>query len=366
MTRVRVKGFKIFADRHGKMRCYHRGTGTAIDLEKAPIGTAEFFAECARISELAARVGPAKPGTLHMLITEYRAGMAFADLGTRTRSDYQRVFDYLAPIGDTALIKFDRPLIIKIRDRAAGKHGRRFGNYVRQVFSLLFAWGHDRGFLASNPAIRIKGIRKAKDAPEANRPWSDAERHAVLDAIPSHMELPLYLMMFCGLDPQDAVKLPRNSIVDGRLDTQRGKTAEPVWQPLPTPLMEALARAPKHAAITLCANSRGRPWTVSGYRASWRPIRQGLEETGLVRAGLTLKGLRHTAATILREMGYDFSQIAEFLGQRTEVMAKHYSRRADRSKHMSAMVKDFDREVNKRRQKLSNLPAKVSNHEDGK
>jgi hypothetical protein len=28
MTHVRVKGFKIFKDRHGRMRCYHRATGT--------------------------------------------------------------------------------------------------------------------------------------------------------------------------------------------------------------------------------------------------------------------------------------------------------------------------------------------------
>jgi integrase len=363
MTRVRVKGFKMFADRHGKMRCYHRATGTAIDLEKAPIGSLEFFAECSRISELAARVGAAKPGTLYMLITEYRAGMAFADLSSRTRSDYQRVFDYLAPIGDTALIKFDRPLIIKIRDKAASRHGRRFGNYVRQVFSLLFAWGHDRGYLASNPAIRIKGIRKAKDAPEANRLWTDAERHAVLDAIPAHMEVPLYLMMFCGLDPQDAIRLPRNAVVDGKLDMRRGKTSEPVWQPLPTLVTEATARAPNHSAVTLCANSKGRPWTVSGYRASWRPIRRKLEIEGAVQPGLTLKGLRHTAATILREMNYDYTQIAEFLGQRTEVMAKHYSRRADRSRHMTAMIKDFGGEVNKRRQNLSNLALKVSNRE---
>jgi len=364
MTRVRVKGFKIFADRHGKLRCYHRATGTAIDLSKAPIGSAEFFAECARIAALVNKAGPPKPGTLHMLITEYRKSLEFNDLSARTRSDYQRVFDYFAPIGDTALIKFDRPLVIKIRDRAGQKHGRRFGNYTRQVFSLLFAWGHDRGYLASNPAIRIKGIRKPKDAPEANRPWTDAERHAVLDAIAPHMELALHLMMFCGLEPQDAVKLPRNAIVDDKIDTRRGKTSEPVWQPLPSPVLEAIARAPAHSAITLCANSRGRPWTVSGYRASWRPIRQELEERGLVQPGLTLKGLRHTVATILREMGKDYAEIAEFLGQKTEVMAKHYSRRADRSKQMTATVKDLATEVNKRRRKLSNLASKVSNHED--
>src|SRR5262245_6970901 len=50
MTVVRVKGFKVFRDRHGRWRCYHRKTGTAIDLAKAPIGSPEFFAECARVS----------------------------------------------------------------------------------------------------------------------------------------------------------------------------------------------------------------------------------------------------------------------------------------------------------------------------
>ena len=48
MTVVRVKGFQIFRDRHGRWRCYHRKTGEPIDLAKAPLGTAEFLAECAR------------------------------------------------------------------------------------------------------------------------------------------------------------------------------------------------------------------------------------------------------------------------------------------------------------------------------
>lgn len=50
-----------------------------------------------------------------------------------------------------------------------------------------------------------------------------------------------------------------------------------------------------------------------------------------MQPGLTLKGLRHTVATILREMGKDYATIAEMLGQKTEAMAKHYSRRAERS-----------------------------------
>ena len=67
MTVIRVKGFKIFDDRHGRRRCYHRKTRIAIDLTKAPEGSAEFIAECARISAIVTVTTP-KPGTLGMLI----------------------------------------------------------------------------------------------------------------------------------------------------------------------------------------------------------------------------------------------------------------------------------------------------------
>ena len=108
MSRIRVKGFKIFFDRHGKLRCYHRATKIAVDLEKAPLGSAHFFAECARIAALTTAMGAPKPGTLGLLISEYRANTAFTDLEPRTRQDYQRVLDYLKPIDRTALVNFNR------------------------------------------------------------------------------------------------------------------------------------------------------------------------------------------------------------------------------------------------------------------
>ena len=67
MTRIRVKGFQIFRDRHGNMRCYHRSTRTPINVDEAPLGSTEFFAECARLAELMTMSGPPKPGTLGLL-----------------------------------------------------------------------------------------------------------------------------------------------------------------------------------------------------------------------------------------------------------------------------------------------------------
>jgi hypothetical protein len=62
MTYVKIKGFQIFRDRHGRWRCYHRKTHIAIDLQQAPLGSDEFMAECARIKALAGAGGDVKPG----------------------------------------------------------------------------------------------------------------------------------------------------------------------------------------------------------------------------------------------------------------------------------------------------------------
>jgi hypothetical protein len=211
MTKIKLRGFQIFKDRHGKWRAYHRKTRTPVDVDKAPLGSAEFFAECAKITALAeAKAVKEKPGTLGLLIRDYRASASFQDLAPQTQSDYQKIFDYLHPIADTPLVRFDRPLVVRIRDKAAGSKGRRFGNYVKAVLSIVFGWGSERGYLANNPASKIRDLRRQKGAPERNRPWSDEERHAVLDAAPSHMLPAIAIMMFTGLAPKDALALPRN------------------------------------------------------------------------------------------------------------------------------------------------------------
>ncbi|MBE0705523.1 MAG: tyrosine-type recombinase/integrase [Afipia sp.] len=58
-------------------------------------------------------------------------------------------------------------------------------------------------------------------------------------------------------------------------------------------------------------------WTTAGFNSSWKTVRQRLLDAGAASPGLTLKGLRHTVATILAEMGMDDRTIADMLGQRT-------------------------------------------------
>ena len=360
MTRIRVCGFQIFRDRHGKMRAYHRRSGTPIDLTKAPLGSAEFFAECARITALKAIATPAKPGTLGMLVSQYRANASFTDLAPHTRRDYERMFEYLRPINDTPLARFDRPLVVGIRDKA-GQRGRRFGNYVKAVLSVLFSWAVERGLMDGNPALLIKSIRRKRGTPEANRPWSDSERHAVLDVAPAYMRPALALMMFVGLGPGDALALPRTFYKQGEIATRRSKTDVPVFWPAPSALRDVLDGAPVHDAMTLCANSNGKPWTIGGFHTSWRKLRIKLEREERVQAGLTLYGLRHTVAVMLREAGLHERAIADALGQKTIEMARHYAKGADLRRTMADVSAALEKEVNSRSTKLSNRTEKVSN-----
>jgi integrase len=297
-----------------------------------------FLAECTRIGALEEEGQQATPGTLGLLVQRYRGHEAFTDLAERTRSDHQDVFDYLQPIADTPLSRFTPPRIVRIRGKAGQDKGRRFGSYVKTVLSLVFAWGIERGYLASNPASKIKGIRKPRNAPQANRPWADAERYAVLRAAPPHLKLPIGLMMFTGMDPQEALRLPRSALDAGTIAIRRGKTSVPVAMPVIDELQAILDEAQLPDVGSLCLNSRGKPWTGGGFNASWRKLRLPLERTGQIRAGLFPKGLRHTVATILAEAGVDVDGIAAVLAHETSQMAKHYSRRADRARRVAGAI----------------------------
>ena len=74
-----------------------------------------------------------------------------------------------------------------------------------------------------------------------------------------------------------------------------------------------------------------------------------LEGEGRIGPGLTLYGLRHTVAVILRELGFDERTIADAFGQKTIEMARHYADGADLKPKMRGVVASFEAELNKRR-----------------
>ena|SRR6516165_11167473 len=93
------------------------------------------------------------------------------------------------------------------------------------------------------------------------------------------------------------------------------------------------------------------PGPVADFAPLGRTFKKKLEREGAIGPGLTLYGLRHTVAVMLREIGYDERTIADALGQETIEMARHYAKGADLKPKMRGVVKSFEAELDKRKTK---------------
>src|SRR6185437_1197469 len=200
---IRLPGVKRVKSK-GHVYHYHRATMTR--LPGIP-GSAEFLTALAdaEAKHNAARATKPLPGTLGGLIAAYRASPEFTELAPRTRLDYQKVFDYLKPIGTLALVQIDGPYLYKVRDKAFAKKKRRFANYCVQVLSRLFNWGKRRGLAPGNPAADVEPVRRPRDAKPVNRPWTDNEIATVLAAASPELKVAIALGAYLGLREGDAL-----------------------------------------------------------------------------------------------------------------------------------------------------------------
>lgn len=351
---MRVKGVKIVTVRkRGRVfrYFYHRATGKRI---AADWDTAAFAAEVERLDAAAKEQAP-RDGSLTALIVAYKKSPEFTHLAPRTQRDYQKVFDWLATIGNMALLEMDTAFIYSLRDKAFKQRKRRFANYVVQVARLVLTWGKPRNFLEVNPATEIESIPRPKKMRRANPPWHDDEREAVLAAAPIQLRSMIALAMFAGLREGDACAALL-SAYDGKLiETIAAKNAEPLWISAHFRLRQILeetatwrkaqnkrrARRRKVLPIdppTLCVTSRGKPWTESGFRASFFGLMGKLAKKGAVRPGLTYHGLRHTLGKLVIEAGGAKEDVAMILGDRSMAMAEFYSREHEKKGRVAATI----------------------------
>ena len=337
MTVVRVKGVKRYRVRN-RWFAYHRKTGARLHAE---FGTGEFFAELAAIERKAKRV-EALPGTLGLLFTAYKGSPIYADLAPATKTGYARIMGLVQALNDMPLVDLTPQFIAGLRDRIAVKHGRRQANYVMAVISVACEFGKEHGILTANPVKGVRRVRRGRETPKANRPWTENERRVVLTEVPYQLRVPVALAMFTGLRKGDVLTLTKNAIRNGHIWRKTGKTGQEISIPIHRDLARLLREAPPHDAVTLAATTKGTPWTESGFNSTFIKAVAKLTREGRVGSGLTFHGLRHTVGTLLTESGCDLDTVRRWLGQKTLSMAIHYSESADTSERMKGILKKFD------------------------
>jgi len=281
-----------------RVATYRRATGHKVDLEKALLGSAEFFAECDKIAAMAAAMmaKAPKPGTLGGPIAVYKAEEHFQELSRVSKREYNMCADILYPIQDIAVSSID--------------------------------------------------------APTVNGAWSYEEAQTVLGAASPHLRA-AQVMIYCtdDLDPPDALGLLRDQMDDDAIRKARDKTQEGAAVPVNSILADELARAPDHDALTILASPKGTPWTYEGFSSGRHRLKRKLENARTIGTGLTPKGLRHTMATWLREAGTDKRDISDLPARKSKAMGLHYSKDASLARKNKQTMAVWEEE-NERRSKV--------------
>ena len=320
---------------------YHRASGARlVEDPRTAAGLLEIKALDDRAKALE-EAQKAEQGTIAALWDAYRESPEWRSLKPRTRSDYQLVRDWLGKAAAVALVrKTETKHVVKLRDDAFRKKGRRFANYVVQVLRMLFGWGKLRGWLDENPATGVPAIRKPTGAATVNRAWSAAEVRAFASAAPPQLLVPFALGLFAGMRQGDALLVTWKAYDGVALRWIAGKNGEACMAPVTAGLKKILDDAKKHRGETLqiATTSTGSAWSQSGFRASFFKLVRALTKKGQLQPGCTFHGLRHTLAAGARDAGESESRVAAAIGDRSPAMAQIYGRDADRQGAQMAIL----------------------------
>jgi integrase len=343
MPLIKIRGVKAYVSK-GQVYAYHRSTGTRL---KSLYGSPEFFAELKTIEDKhKAKPKEAKPGTWGVIVKLYRASH-LPTLKPRTREDYEEIINWLKPLDGMPLDGWTRGFVLKLRDKAFKQHKRRFANYVVSVVQSVFSWALDREHVSEHNIRQIKPIKRPKDMPRANRPWIRQEWETVTAMAPPHLRAPILLCGVLGWREGEALTRPRSDYDPKTKKIKRisAKSGKVVKTPVPRLISDALDALLPHKAATLLVNSKGAPWTSTGFQTSVFAFLHRLEAAGQVGDGLTIHGLRHTCGTLMKELGFDLDTIADMLGQETAGMAAWYARDAQLERKLAGVVEAIDEQL---------------------
>lgn len=349
---ARLKGVQRIVTK-GRVYYYHRQTKTRI---KAAYGTAEFVAEVTRLNAALEKATPT-PNTVDALIAAYRASPEFQGLAARTKKDYQRVMDWLAPIGKVELSRITPSVCVGLRDKAFQQHKRRFANYVVDVGSIIFQWGVPREITAVNPFAPVQKVRKPHGEAKVNRVWMPQELETVIEAAPPGIRAAIALGAYAGLREGDALRLPWSAWDGEAISYTQAKTGRALRIRTHKSLNAILADTPRNSPV-LVTGQRKKPLTESGFRAMFFRLLGELEQAGRVGGGLTFHGLRHTAATMLAEAGCDDRDIMAVTGHKTVASVQRYTQEADQNRRSVTAVTRLEK-AQSRNQVCKTRPGKV-------
>lgn len=282
-------------------------------------GTTEFAAEIlAHKSQLA----PPQMSTLESLITAFSDSPEYNALAKTTQDGHQYAFRNILEEWPLFPLKFTQQRGMKAMIR---KWHQSFAVNPRtadqMLFSLsrVFTYGMSEEIIEKNPCT---GIARLYTGTRKDSVWTDELISRFRAKAAKHLLIAFEMAIHTGQRQGDMLKLTWKQYDGSHLQLKQGKTGKPVRVKVHKRLKALLDELPRDT-IRVLTNSRGRPWTNSGFKTSW-----GKECAKLEIEGVTYHDLRGTFITDRAREGSTAEQIASITGHSLKevgrVLEKHY------------------------------------------
>lgn len=268
-------------------------------------------------------------GSFEAVLDDYQASPEFSRLAPVTKDDYQRWLGRIskrfgkAPIAIMADFRMRRD-ILAWRDKWANQP--RAADRAIGTLSTVLGWAMERGMIAANVASGIKTLHRVDHSDEV---WEERHWEAVKD-VPSHVLRVLQLGRLTGLRMGDLLRLDWDSIGPKAIIVTTSKRKVRAAVPMYADLKTFLDAVPSRDGIVL-RNSKGEPWTASGFKSSWANARpEGFDRR--------FHDLRGTCATWLAGLGFTDAEIAGVLGWKSGRVSEIRARYVDHARTVIALA----------------------------
>lgn len=280
--------------------------------------------------------------TVATLIEEFLKSTDYLTKSDATRKEYAR---YLEQLPD----KFKHMKISMVEDPKMRGHFKKWrdslsakpraADYAMAAIARVLSVARDNGRIKVN-ILEKPGRLHTPDRAEII--WTDKLVDKFTNNAPVFLVLPFLIALHTGQRRGDVLKLAWSAYDGDFVKVRQGKTGAYVRIPV-TGTLKAIMDNATRTTTTVCANSRGRSWTPSGFDSSF-----GKERTRLGITGVTFNDLRGTAVTKLAAAGCTIPEIASYTGHSlddiNQLLDAHYlGGRAALAESASKKVIEYDK-----------------------
>jgi integrase len=269
------------------------------------------------------------PVTIAEACEKYLADAQSRDLREPTLYKYRLLFRRLQCFAEERRFRFPKDFTVdELRQfRAAWPHRGSSANKRLEELRAFFRFCHDSGWTTENPARKLRP-QKNEDPPR--EPFSEEEVQRIVSsceqyprsgaADPQRLRALVDLLLETGLRLGDAVRLRRDSIVNGVLCIKTTKTGTPVSIPLSEWLINELKAVKGTSNDYFFWSGQGKLKSSIG---NWQRSLKRLFRLAGVPDGCGHR-MRHTVAKRYLNAGVPPERLARLLGHKSPAITLKY------------------------------------------